>query len=168
MTPVFPYPSGYTVFAGNCTDNNPVGYDSTHNKFYNNPGTTTVSVSPGATSTATVPLYDLPVTVVDGTGAPVVGATLTASETTGYASPYNAICTNGGAAGSAPTIGLVTTDASGTSLTAVPLGHWTINATAGTKTGSVKVWRRITGVFNVTTGGASTGSAIPTVTVPVA
>ncbi len=25
LTPLFPYPSGYTVFAGNCTDNNPDG-----------------------------------------------------------------------------------------------------------------------------------------------
>ena len=30
---------GYTVFAGNCTDNNPNGLDTTRNRFYNNPGT---------------------------------------------------------------------------------------------------------------------------------
>jgi hypothetical protein len=166
LTPVFPYPSGYTVFAGNCTDNNPVGYDATHNKFYNNPGTSTVTVSPGTTSTTTVPLYDLPVTVVNSAGQPVV-ATLTATETTTNPSPYTAICTNGGASGSAPTIGLVTTSAAGTSTTAAPLGHWTIKAVSGSKQGTVKIWRRITGVFNVTSGGAATGSAISTITVTV-
>ena len=167
LSPVFPYPAGYTVFAGNCTDNNPVGYDATHNKFYNNPGTSTVTVSPGMSSTTTVPLYDLPITVVDSLGAPVVGATLSATETTTNPSPYTAICTNGGGSGSVPTIGLVTTAAGGTSTTAVPLGHWTINATAGAKHGTAKVWRRITGVFNVTATGASTGTAIPTITVTV-
>ena len=167
LTPVFPYPSGYTVFAGNCTDNNPVGYDTMHNVFYNNPGTSTVTVTPGATSATTVPLYDLPVTVVDATGAPVAGATLTATETTGSPSPYNAVCTNGGAAGSPATLGLVTSAADGTSTTAVPLGHWTIRAVSGTKSGTVDVWRRVSGVFN-TIAGASTGTALTTVTVPVA
>jgi hypothetical protein len=167
LTPVFPYPSGYTVFAGNCTDNNPVGYDSTHNKFYNNPGTSTVTVSPGMSATTTVPLYDLQVSVVNSAGAPVAGATVTATETTGYTSPYNAVCTSGLGSGTAPTIGLVTSGATGASATAVPLGHWTIKAVSGTKQGTVKVWRRITGLFNVTSGGASTGSAIPSITVTV-
>ena len=106
-------------------------------------------------------------TVVNGASAPVVGATITATETTGYPAPYTAICTNGGGSGSPATIGLVTSGAGGISLTAVPLGHWTINVTSGTKHGSVKVWRRVTGLFNVTAAGASTGSAIPSITVTV-
>jgi hypothetical protein len=116
--------------------------------------------------TATVPLYDLPVNVVNSAGQPVV-ATLTATETTSNPSPNTAICTNGGGAGTAATIGLVTTSATGTSTTAVPLGHWTINATSGSKHGTVKIWRRITGLFNVTSSGATTGSAIPSITVTV-
>jgi len=166
LTPLFPYPAGYTVFAGNCTDNNPNGLDTSHNRFYNNPGTVTTSVSPGGTSTATVPLYDMPVTVTSG-GVGAVGATLSATETTSFPTPYNAVCTSGEVSGSAPTIGLVTTGAGGTSTTAVPLGHWTINATLGAKHGSVNVWRRVTGVYAVTGAGASTGSALATVTVPV-
>ena len=166
LTPLFPTPSGYTVFAGNCTDNNPVGLDTTNNVFYNNPGTTATSVTPGGTTATTVRLYDLPVTVVNSVGVPVV-ATVTATETTSNPSPYTAVCTNGGGSGSAPTLGLVTTSAAGTSTTAIPLGHWTIKATSGSKTGTVKVWRRITGVFNVTSTGASTGSALATVTVTV-
>jgi len=166
LTPLFPYPAGYTVFAGNCTDNNPNGLDLSHSRFYNNPGTVTTNVTPGGTSTATVPLYDMPVTVTSA-GVPAVGATLTATETTSFPTPYTAVCTSGEVSGSAPTIGLVTTTAGGTSTTAVPLGHWTINATFGAKHGSINVWRRITGVFNVTAAGASTGSALATVTVPV-
>ena len=166
LTPIFPYPSGYTVFAGNCTDNNPNGLDTSHNRFYNNPGTVTTSVSPGGTSTATAPLYDMPVTVTVA-GVPTGPATLTATETTTFSTPYNAVCTSGEGSGSAPTLGLVTTTAGGTSTTAVPLGHWTIKATLGAKHGSVNVWRRVTGVFNVTGAGASTGSALATVTVPV-
>ena len=50
LTPAVPVPGGYTVFAGNCTDNNPLGKDTTHNKFYNNPGTSTVTVTPGGTT----------------------------------------------------------------------------------------------------------------------
>jgi Tfp pilus assembly protein PilV len=165
LTPLFPYPAGYTVFAGNCTDNNPNGLDTSHNRFYNNPGTVTTSVSPGGTSTAAVPLYDMPVTVTVG-GVATGAATLTATETTSFPSPYNAVCTSGEATGSAPTLGLVTTT-NGVSTTAVPLGHWTIKATLGTKHGSVNVWRKVTGVFNVTAAGASTGSALATVTVPV-
>jgi Tfp pilus assembly protein PilV len=169
LTPLFPYPSGYTVFAGNCTDNNPNGLDTTRNKFYNNPGTTTVSVSPGGTVTTAVPLYDMPVTVVNSASVPVVGATLTMTETT-YSNPQPAatpVCTSGGASGAAPTLGLVTTGAGGLSTTAVPLGHWTISATSGTKHGTAKVWRKVTGLFNVTSTGTSTGSAITTITVTV-
>ena len=166
MTPLFPATGGYTVFAGNCTDNNPVGLDTTNNVFYNNPGTTPVAVTPGGTTVAIVPLYDLPITVT-AAGVPAVGATLTMTATSGYAAPYTSVCTNGGGSGSAPTLGLVTTVAGGTSLTAIPLGHWTINATFGVKHGTVKVWRRITGVFNVTAAGASTGAALATVPVPV-
>ena len=166
LRPLFPAPSGYTVFAGNCTDNNPVGLDTTRNPFYNNPGTSPTAVSPGGTSTATVPLYDVPVTVT-AAGVGVVGATVTATETTGYPAPYTAVCTIGGGSGSALPLGMVTTGAGGTSTTAMPLGHFTITATSGSKRGSVKVWRRITGVFNVTATGSSTGSALATVTVPI-
>ena len=115
----------------------------------------------------TVPLYDLPVKVVDGAGNPVAGATLTASETTGYPSPNNAVCMTGGATGSAPTYGLVSTDATGMSTTAVPLGHLTVRAQSGTKSGTVKIWRTDTGVFGVDSSGNVTGAALPFVTVAV-
>ena len=167
MTPLFPYPSGYTVFAGNCTDNSPEGLDTTRNRFYNNPGTTATNVTPNGTTATTVPLYDLPIKVVNSVGAVVPGATLTATATTGYAAPYTSVCLSGGASGTSPTYGLVTTDAGGLSTTGVPLGHFTITARSGAKVGTAKIWRRITGVFNVTAGGASTGTAQPLITVTV-
>ncbi len=111
----------------------------------------------------------MPVTVKNSGGTPVA-ATLTMTETTYSTVPPPAatpVCTNGGGSGSAPTLGLVSTGAGGTSTTAVPLGHWTITATSGTKHGTAKVWRRITGVFNVTATGAATGSALATVPVTV-
>ena len=37
----------------------PDGLDTSRNRFYNNPGTSTVTVTPGGTATATIPLYDL-------------------------------------------------------------------------------------------------------------
>ncbi len=158
LAPLFPYPSGYTVFAGNCTDSNPVGLDTSRNAFYPTPGTVATNVTPGGTTSATVPLYDLPVKVVNSVGAPVAGATITASETTGYAAPNTAVCMNGGATGTPPTYGLVASDAAGMSNNAVPLGHLTVRAQSGPKSGTVKIWRNVTGIFNVTSGGATTGS----------
>jgi Tfp pilus assembly protein PilV len=167
LTPLFPYPSGYTVFAGNCTDSNPVGLDTSRNAFYPSPGTIATNVTPGGTSATTVPLYDLPVKVVDGAGNPVSGATITASETSGNPAPNTAVCMSGGATGSLPTYGLVASDATGMSNNAVPLGHLTVRAQKGTKSGTVKIWRRVTGIFNVTSTGARTGTGITLVTVTV-
>jgi Tfp pilus assembly protein PilV len=167
LTPLFPYPSGYTVFAGNCTDSNPLGNDGSGNAFYVNSGAVATNVTAGGNTATTVPLYDLPVRVVDAVGNPVVGATVTASVTTGYPSPNAAVCLNGGVSGTAPTYGLVPSDGAGMSNNAVPLGHLTVRAQSGTKSGTVRIWRRVTGIFNVTTGGARTGSAIPLVTVMV-
>ncbi len=165
LSPLFPYPSGYTVFAGNCTDNNPLGRDTSRNPFYANPGTSPVTVTPGSTTSTTVPLYDLPVSVTNSGGTPVA-ATLTATETS-FSAPYTAVCTNGGGSGSLPTLGLVSTGAPGTSTTAIPLGHWTISATAGTKHGSINIWRDVTGIYAVTAGGAETGTALASVHVVV-
>jgi prepilin-type N-terminal cleavage/methylation domain-containing protein len=167
LAPLFPYPSGYTVFAGSCTDSNPVGLDTGRNAFYPNPGTVATNVTPGTTSATTVPLYDLPVKVVDSAGNPVLGATITAAETSGYPAPNTAVCMNGGSTGPLPTYGLVASDAAGMSNNAVPLGHLSVRAQKGTKSGTVKIWRRVTGIFNVTSVGARTGSGISLVTVTV-
>ena len=48
LTPLFPYTSGYTVFAGNCTDNNPIGKDTTGNLFYPTAAPVPITVTAGA------------------------------------------------------------------------------------------------------------------------
>ena len=63
LTPLFPYASGYSLFAGNCTDNNPLGKDTNRALFYPGQTPAIVAVTPNGTSTGTVPLYTLPVVV---------------------------------------------------------------------------------------------------------
>jgi Tfp pilus assembly protein PilV len=167
LTPLYPYTSGYTVFAGNCADNNPVGKNGVNNPFYPGQPTTPINVTAGATSPAAVQLYSLPV-VVTAAGVPVSGATVTANPPSpSFGSPNNPVCTNGIASGSQPVLGLAASDAAGQSLTAVPLGHWAITATSGTMTGTVNVWVQPTGIFAVTSGGAATGSALSSVAVAI-
>ena len=55
----YPYASGYSVFAGNCTDSNPLGKDTNRNPFYpTRDRAPIVATSAGATATTPVPLYD--------------------------------------------------------------------------------------------------------------
>ncbi len=169
LTPVYPAASGYTVFAGNCTDHNPVGLNSVNAAYYPSPGTTAIDVNPGATTATTVRLYDLPVKVVNSTGVVQNNAVLTATGTAGNTSPNVPVCTNGAASGTLPTLGLVNSNAAGLSTTAIPLGHWSVKAVVGTKQGTTKIWRKPDGVYAVVTGtsGASTGSPLTQVVVTV-
>jgi Tfp pilus assembly protein PilV len=161
---LFPYSSGYTTFAGNCTDNNPLGKDTSRNPFYPTATPVPVAVTPNGSVTTTVPLYTVSIHV---NSAAVAGTTLTAVETT-YPAPYAAVCTNGTATGTAPTLGLTRLTATGDSVTSLPLGHWTITATctpgmpaactSANNSGSVNVWVKPDGVYavNVVTGASTT------------
>jgi hypothetical protein len=169
LTPLYPYSSGYTVFAGNCTDNNPLGKDTNRTLFYPTAAPTPLNIPPGGSASTTVPLYTLSLHVQNSTGVAVVAGTNSAAETTTFASPYTAVCTSGTATGTAPTLGLVTTDASGNSVTSLPLGHWTVTATcikpaaacaAANKVGSVNVWVQPGGVYAVNASG-SAGAKFP-------
>src|SRR5207248_4283262 len=124
-----------------------------------------LGVSAGGTVSTTVPLYTLPVLVKDTSSAPQSGAAVAAAETTGFAAPYTAVCTSGTGSGTVPTLGLVATDAAGNSVTAVPLGHWTITARKGTKAGSVNVWVKPDAVYAVNSSGASTTAYSAPITV---
>jgi hypothetical protein len=100
----------------------------------------------------------------------VPNATVTATTTdfpTG--SPNIPICTDGGSSGSPSTIGLVSTDAAGNSLTGVPLGHWSITATSGPLSNAtpVNIWVTPTGVYDVTSSGAQTGPPLTSVSVVI-
>lgn len=162
LTPLFPYASGYTLFAGNCNDNNPLGKDTSNNPYYPGATTTPIAVTPGGTSTGSVPLYSVPLSVTSG-GVPVVGATVTATEP---GAPYVPVCTNGISSGTAPTLGMVTTVAGGTSTTAMPLGHWVVTVKSGTKKGTVNVWVQPGGLYNFDSSG-NVGTQY-TGTIPVA
>jgi type II secretory pathway pseudopilin PulG len=155
LTPLFPYASGYSVFAGNCTDNNPLGLDLSRNPFYPSAAPTPVNVAPGATTSTTVPLYSLALSVTDALNLPVNGAPVTATETSGLPNPNTVVCTSGVATGSAPTLTLAPTT-SGSSVTGVPLGHLTVTAKSGLLQGSVKVWVRPDGVYAVDSSGNAT------------
>jgi hypothetical protein len=136
LSPLFPYPSGYVVFAGSCTDADPIGLDSSSNQFY--PGQpTTVAVTPGGVSQASFPLYSLAVQVLDRSGQPVPAATLTATATGGTCS-----------AGSPTTYGLAGV-VNGASITGVPLGHLHLTATSGTS-GTADVWVKPDGTYDTT------------------
>jgi Tfp pilus assembly protein PilV len=166
LSPLFPYTSGFTVFAGSCTDNNPLGKDNTGNPLYPTAAPVPVGVTPGASTAATADLYTLPILVTDVAAVPQPGALMTAVATTTYSSPYTVNCMSGTANAAAPTLGLVTTDAAGNSVTAVPLGHLTVTARAGAKVGTVKVWVMPDGVYAVNAAGAATSvypGAIPVV-----
>ncbi len=153
LTPLFPYAAGYTVFAGSCTDSNPIGKDGRGNLFYPTLTPTPIDVPPAGSATTTVPLYTLQLLVKNSAGAVQNGATSTMTATTGYAKPYVSVCTSGTANATGPTLGLVNTGATGTSTTAVPLGHWTITTRSGTKSATTNVWVKPDAVYTVDANG---------------
>lgn len=175
---LFPYSSGYTVYAGNCVDNNPLGKDTNRNLFYPTAAPVPLAVSPGSSATTTVPLYTLPIHVQNSTAVPVTNVVPTVTETS-FAAPMTAICTTGTATASLPTLNLVITSATGDSVTSMPLGHWTIKAkcihgapacpgstSASDKSASLNVWVKPDGVYAVDSAGNSTTkftAAIPVV-----
>ncbi len=145
-SPIYPFPSGYTLWAGDCEENDPQGVDSSGVALYPGaPSLTPVAVSPGGSSTVSVALPPITVSVTSS-GTPVSGATLTA-----------------GADGSgcpSDTLTMTTTTGAGTSVTGMPYGHFAITATAGSKHGTVTVWIKPSGVVNASTGATISG-AIP-------
>jgi prepilin-type N-terminal cleavage/methylation domain-containing protein len=159
LTPLFPYAAGYTVFAGSCTDSNPLGHDGAGNLFYPTLAPTPIDVPPGGSASTTVPLYTLQLLVKNSSGVIQTNATSTMTATTGFSRPYVSVCTSGTANAAGPVLGLVATDATGTSTTAVPLGHWTITTRAGTKSATTNVWVKPDAVYTV----SSTGAAVSAV-----
>lgn len=174
---VYPYANGYNVFAGNCKDNNPLGKDASNNLLYPTQAPPIVAVEPSTTSASgPIPLYALGVVVKNNLGVVVPNAVLTAKPTTTFnaASPYNAVCTSGGASGTGAVLTMPNTALTGISTAALPLGHWSINVTApGSLKGCTRLWVKPDGVYNVnTSASASAGSSItpalsaaPTITV---
>ena len=102
---LYPQAGGYSLVAGDC----PAEATST--------STTSLAALPGGTASATVPLGLVPLQLVDSTGAPVAGATITLTTPS---------CPSG-----ADAYNLPVTDATGTTVTSVPYGTYTYTVTVG-------------------------------------
>jgi type II secretory pathway pseudopilin PulG len=137
--PLFPYASGYQVWAGDCTDADPQGYPggSRGPTLATDPGG-----NPSSTGTAALAAVDVAVRQADGT--PVAGATVQAVHAAGPGCPSGETLTT-----------TAVTDAAGNLLLALPYGTWTLEATSPAGTTQPQV-------------ALDPGSAtIPTVTVTV-
>jgi type II secretory pathway pseudopilin PulG len=117
VTPLFPYASGYQVWAGECADADPGAH----------PGGSRGAVlasNPGATTSGNVTLDAVDV-VVTSLAGPVSGATVRATHAAGTGCPSGVTLTSA-----------TTTDANGRLRLAVPYGTWTVTATAGSRSAS--------------------------------
>jgi Tfp pilus assembly protein PilV len=173
---IYPYANGYTVFAGNCTDNNPLGKDTNRTPLYPTAAPAVLNTPPNGSATGLASLYTVAIHVQNSTAVAVGNTVPTAAETTGFGVPYTAVCTSGTANGSAPTLGLATTNATGDSVTALPLGHFTLRATctkpaaacpSANRVGTLNVWVKPDGVYGVSSTGASTTKFTGPITVVV-
>jgi hypothetical protein len=155
LTPVFPYQSGYIVFAGACTDNNPLGKDASGNLFYPTAAPTPVNVPAGSTVSTTVDLYRLAAHVQNSSGVAVNNASVSITSKS-FAAPNAINCTNGTANISPPSLNMTNSNSTGDTVAAIPLGHFTLAAKSGLKTRSVDIWSKPDGVYAVDTAGNAT------------
>jgi hypothetical protein len=105
--PLYPQPSGYAAAAGDC------------NAEGNNEPTGSFVAPPGGTTSTTIPLGLLALQLVNASGAPVSGASITLTSTTcgpSYADAYN----------------MPVTDGYGLSIISVPYGSYSYTVTIGT------------------------------------
>jgi hypothetical protein len=117
VRPLFPYASGYQLWAGDCGDADPATYSG------GSRGATLAS-NPGATTTGSATLDAVDVTVVRATGTRVSNATVSGIHATGTG------CTAG------ETLTASTrTNSSGQLRLALPYGTWTVRASTTTRSG---------------------------------
>ena len=113
VTPLFPFSSGYQVWAGECADADPGAH----------PGGSrgaALASNPGATTSGSATLDAVDVVVRSASGTPVPGATVTATHAGVTGCPSGLTLTSA-----------TPTDANGRLLLALPYGTWTITATGG-------------------------------------
>jgi type II secretory pathway pseudopilin PulG len=120
ITPLFPYASGYQVWAGDCADADPAAYSG------GSRGTVLASNPAGTTSgSANLDAVDV---IVKRSGVAVSGASIQAIHAAGTG------CTSGETLTTA-----ATTDGTGKLRLALPYGTWTIRPTSGTRTATGSV-----------------------------
>ena len=144
ITPLFPYASGYQVWAGDCADADPATWTggSRGAVLASNPAGTT-------TGSANLDAVDVTVRFITVLGLPVPNATITATHAAGTG------CTSGNSLTTT-----TRTDATGKLRLALPYGTWTIRAT-----GTALPYTGRTGTATVTLDPVS--STVPTLTVVV-
>jgi type II secretory pathway pseudopilin PulG len=120
ITPLFPYASGYQVWAGDCADADPASYSGGSRGAI-------LASNPAATTSGSANLDAVDV-VVKRSGVAVSGASIQASHAAGTG------CT----AGETLTT-TTTTDSAGKLRLALPYGTWTIKATSGSRTATGSV-----------------------------
>ncbi len=137
--PLYPQVNGYSVVAGDCTlegDGVPAG---------------SLLAAAGGTAATTVPLGLLSLQLVNSSGAPVSGASITLTSTTcgsAYADAYN----------------MPITDAYGLTTTSVPYGSYSYTVTGGGQSTAHTTVNLTVGVSSVveSVGGAATTYYLPT------
>ena len=143
---LYPYANGYSIAAGDCL-----------NEATNSGAQAALSALPGGTAYSTIPLGLLPLQVVNASGAPISGATLTLKATT-TGCP-------------ADTYTLPLTDAAGITRTSVPYGTYSLTGSAGATTiptnptGSTVAITILVAASSVT---VTTSTTVSGVTTPVA
>jgi Tfp pilus assembly protein PilV len=144
ITPLFPYASGYQVWAGDCADADPAAYTG------GSRGAVLASNPAGTTSgSANLDAVDVTVRFTTLVGLPVPNATITATHAAGTG------CTSGSSLTTT-----TRTDTSGRLRLALPYGTWTIRAT-----GTALPYTGRTGTATVTLDPVS--STVPALTVVV-
>jgi hypothetical protein len=123
ITPLFPYASGYQVWAGDCADADPAAHTGGSRGAF-------LASNPAATTSGSANLDAVDVTVrrTSATGTLLSGATVSAIHAAGTG------CT----AGETLTT-TTTTNTAGQLRLALPYGAWTIRAVSGTRSGTATV-----------------------------
>ncbi len=165
LYPVYPFPSGYTLFAGDCSDSNPLGKDSSATRFYPTaPPPTAIAVAPDGTALGTAQLYPLNINVISNAGAAVSNPSFTAVSnptvtTFGGACPYGS-----------PSYTLTNGGGGGLSSTGLGLGHLRIVATGKVggvnKFQTVYIWIQPDGVYMADSVTGAKGSLVYLFTAP--
>jgi prepilin-type N-terminal cleavage/methylation domain-containing protein len=126
LTPLWPYSSGYSVFAGHCPEANPAAVDQYGTPLYSGITAPTALVTANQTATVDVPLYPLTVNVTSSSGQPVSGYTVSLNEQPGGAKSACSPTQSYRLAG--------TTSATGSVTAGIPLGHFTVSVQVGSST----------------------------------
>ncbi len=132
LSSLFPYLSGYQVWAGSCLDADPQGQKPSGGPYY--PGATrdpAIMTTPGGATSGNINMPSLLVNVRKA-GVPLAGATVLAV--------HAADTVNGCSSGQTFTL-TGTTDINGNILAALPYGLWTIQVTGQTPTSG---WPQVT------------------------